>query len=196
MKSEFTGAFDGLRMDLSSKKQELSLTVDQDAREAFENLKNCKVDIIIKKHREKRSLDANAYYWTLLGKLMNVLHISRAFAHNTMLRKKGQLDQIDGKHVEIILRDDIDVDEWETMHLLPTSKVSVLDNGELYRLYLVIRGSHTYDTKEMSNLIAGLIDECRNIGIPEYEIMTPNEKEELKQKWGIDVEPKNKGIAV
>lgn len=196
MKAEFTGAFDGLRMDLSSKKQELSLTVDQDAREVFENLKDCKVDIIIKKHREKRSLDANAYYWTLLGKLAKAIQAPRPYVHNKILRGYGQLEYIDGRTVEFILRDEIDVDEWESLHLLKTSKAKVLDNGELYRVYLVLRGSHTYNTEEMSALISGLIAECRFVKIPEYEIMTPNEKEELKQKWGIDVEPKNKSIAV
>ena len=43
--------------------------MNEDARDAFQELKDCeKLDIQIKKHREKRSLDANAYYWVLITK--------------------------------------------------------------------------------------------------------------------------------
>ena len=59
---EFTGRFSDLMIDLFSKKQKIVLTVNEDAKQAFEDLRNCDlVDIVIKKHRKKRSLDANAY---------------------------------------------------------------------------------------------------------------------------------------
>lgn len=60
----FTGKLEGLKMDYVTRKQSLSLEVNEDARDAFQELKDCeKLVIQIKKYRKKRSLDANAYYW-------------------------------------------------------------------------------------------------------------------------------------
>ena len=51
----------------------------------------------------------------------------------------------------------------------------------------MLRGSHTYNTEEMSKLIDGLIAECRNVGIPDAEIASPEEKRLLKERYGVDL---------
>ena len=48
----------------------------------------------------------------------------------------------------------------------------------------MIKGSSEYDTGEMSRFIDGVISECKELGI---QTMTPDEIEELKQKWGVEV---------
>ena len=48
----------------------------------------------------------------------------------------------------------------------------------------MIKGSSDYDTAEMSQFIDGIISECKDQGI---QTMTPNEIEEMKQKWGVDI---------
>ena len=64
-------------MDYVTRKQSLSLEVNEDARDAFQELKDCeKLVIQIKKYRKKRSLDANAYYWVLITKLARRLELS------------------------------------------------------------------------------------------------------------------------
>lgn len=45
-----------------------------------------------------------------------------------------------------------------------------------------MRGSHTYNTAEMSKLIDGTVSEAKELGI---ETMTPDQIEEMKQKWGF-----------
>lgn len=51
-------------MNYATGKQTASFELNEDAREAFQDLKGCeKLTIQIKKYRKKRSLDANAYYW-------------------------------------------------------------------------------------------------------------------------------------
>lgn len=52
---------------------------------------------------------------------------------------------------------------------------------EMGHAYIVIRGSHTYDSKEMSRLINGLVQECRQQDI---ETMTPAEIEEMCKALG------------
>ena len=56
----------------------------------------------IKKFSKKRSLDANSYYWLLLGKLAKALKISLPHCHNLILRRYGTLEEFDGKPVFVI----------------------------------------------------------------------------------------------
>ena len=53
--------------------QIITLTVHADFREQFDALKDDDVDIVIKKHRQKRSLNANAYCWVLCDKIADKL---------------------------------------------------------------------------------------------------------------------------
>ena len=46
----------------------------------------------------------------------------------------------------------------------------------------MMRGSHTYDTKEMSRLIDGAVFEAQALGI---ETLPPDELERMKQQWNL-----------
>lgn len=141
-----------------------------------------RVAIKVTKYNAKRSLDANAYYWQLLTKLANVLKISNNYCHNVMLRRYGVLEEIDGKPVFLVIPDTDEAekkaDESETYHIKPTSNVREGNDGKMYRTYMLLKGSHQYDTAEMSRLISGLVDECRQCGI---ETMTPAELARLME---------------
>ena len=50
----------------------------------------------------------------------------------------------------------------------------------MYRTYVMYRGSHDYDTREMSELINGLVSECKEVGI---ETITPAELDEMMKAW-------------
>ena len=45
--------------------QIITLVTKQDCRSLFDELNDKDIDVEIKKHRKKRSLDANAYFWVL-----------------------------------------------------------------------------------------------------------------------------------
>ena len=64
-------------------------------------------DCCFKQHYEKRSLNANAYYWKLLGEFATYEKVSRVRLHNQMLRNYGQDFEIDGKIVYVTLPADI-----------------------------------------------------------------------------------------
>ena len=60
----------GRLIDISigfNRKQRITLELDCDFREAYENLKGSDIDVSIKKFRRKRSLDANAYFHVLIN---------------------------------------------------------------------------------------------------------------------------------
>ena len=189
---DFTGTFDGLSMDFGTNKQKAVLELNQDARDAFEELRNCELlDIRIKKHRKKRSLDANAYYWVLITKLARVLELSNAELHNMCLGRYGQPEIFGEKSVFVTIPDteeaEIKVHNATDYHLQPTSQVREGNDGVMYRTYRLLRGSHTYNSEEMARLIAGLIVMCKDAKIPDSEIATPDEKRILKERYGVDV---------
>lgn len=49
------------------------------------------LDVEIKKHREKRSLDANSYYWLLCSRLAEAMYVTKPYMHNRLLRRYGQI---------------------------------------------------------------------------------------------------------
>lgn len=163
----------------------------EDFRTGYEELKGYeKLSLEIKPYRKKRSLDANSYYWVLLTKLCKVLQISIPEGHNMMLCKYGQPVIIDGQLARMPLPDTEDADRKirnsMEYHLKPTSDVKTGKDGITYRTYLMLRGSSEYNTEEMTTLIGGLITDCKDAGIPESKIMTPDEKRILKERYGIE----------
>lgn len=126
-------------------------------------------DIEIKQHRERRSLDANSYYWVLITKIAKKLRISNNRDHNIMLRRYGVPEEINNQLVYLVLPDVDEAEEKalesETYHIKPTSQVKTGKDGKLYRTYIMLKGSSAYDTAEMSRLINGIVDECKEMGI-------------------------------
>lgn len=155
----------------------LTLKIDVGA-ELVEELQGADLDIDISKHRKKRSLNANAYYHLLCGKMAKRLGTSMTEVCNQMISDYGEMDKDMGA---IILRDDINWKKIEGLHLRPTGRTQTMADGKNYACYWVMRGSHTYNTKEMAHLIDGVISECKELGI---ETLTPAQLATLINAWG------------
>lgn len=131
----------------------------------------------LKEHRAKRSLNQNSYYWALLAKVAEKSSISRNRCHNEMLASYGQDEYVDDRLVYVTIPDNEKAEreamEAETYHLRPTSSVMDGNDGMIYRVWVMLRGSHTYNTAEMRRLLEGIIDEAKQLGIetlPEEEL--------------------------
>ena len=105
-----------------------------------------------------------------------------------MLSRYGYPEFIDDKIVYFILPDRVDVNKLEGVHLKATSKTQTLSNGELNRVYIVMRGSHTYNSVEMARLIEGVISEAKELGI---DTVTDQQKMEMLERWGIEYDKKH-----
>ena len=145
----------------------------------------------VKEHKEKRSLDQNAYYWKLNALLARKLHISTARLHNMMLRECAPPYIVDG-HVSMLAIPNTEaaedkILESETYHLKPTDHVIEGTKGVDYRWYRVLRGSSTFNTAEMSALLDRLIEDCKEQNI---ETLTPQELERMRAR---DYARENKG---
>ncbi len=188
----FTGNLRKPLIDCDTMRPLIIFSPNEDFSQAYEELKDCKkLSLEIKKYRHKRSLDANAYYWVLIGKLAKVLGLSNPEVHNKMLCLYGQPEIFEGKAVYMTIPDTDAAAEKVAnatdYHLQPTSQVREGNDGIMYRTYKLLRGSHTFNSEEMARLIDGLIGCCKDAGISDAEIATPDEKRLLKERYGVDI---------
>ena len=146
-------------------------------------------DLSPHKDVKKRSLSANNYFYALCTKIAEKQQISLNEVHNRMLSLYGYPEFIDDKVVYFILPDSIDVNKLEGVHLKATSRTKILDNGELNRVYIVMRGSHTFNSVEMAHLINGVISEAQDL---EIDTITVTEKDKMLEQWGKAYAQKNK----
>lgn len=110
------------------------------------------------KWREKRSLNANALLWQCIDKIADALHTDKWEVYLLMLKRYG-------KFTYVIVPDGA-VEKMKTMwrELEVIGEVDV--NGRKATQILCYYGSHTYDTKEFSRLLDGVISEMQEMGIP------------------------------
>ena len=136
----------------------------------------------LKEHKEKRSLNANAYFWVLVGKIAKATHSTNQTIHNALLRDYGQIDIQDGVAQWVVLPETYKLTESDYLLATPNKVKMQSKKGEVQGIvYIRLRGSHTYNTEEMSRLIDGTVMEAKELGI---ETLTPFQLEEMKQKWG------------
>ena len=141
----------------------------EDIKAATDNKKL--IDVEIKPHRERRSLDANAYLWVLIGKIAEVLRTDKDAVYLTMLKRYGQYTYI------IVKKEAVDkmVASWRLVEEVGQTKD---EKGVQMLAYF---GSSTYSTVEMARLIDGVVSDAKELGI---ETMTPNEIAAIKERWG------------
>ena len=102
---ESKGILKSVTKDWVSGKFQVTFEIEQDISDSIKNIQDKPLRITAKQWKEKRSLDANAYYWVLVTKLAEALHISKPRCHNLMLRRYGQNLTIDGKGAYIRIPD-------------------------------------------------------------------------------------------
>ena len=147
------------------------------AMQLVRNRKNMLYDLEVKEHRQKRSLDANAYAWVLIGKLAEAMRI-------TTLEVYRQAIQNVGGNYEIIPIKEEAVNHfkkiWEAKGLgwpcvnMGPSRIPGYRNIRAYY------GSSTYDTKQMSVLIDCLVQDCKALDI---ETLSEEKLSLLKEAW-------------
>ena len=125
----------------------------------------------IVRKRKKRSNDANALAWKLCTEIANVLRVDKESIYVDMLKEYGQSDI------------------WAASpNTRPEQHFKYYDffgkrmvNGKEVYFYTVYRGSSEYDTREMSILIDGIIEEAKALDI---DVISEREKSLLLEEWG------------
>ena len=156
--------------------QNITVTVTSDFRDAFDELKEKDIDIEIKKHTKKRSLDANAYAWVLIDKIAEKLKIKKTEVYRNAIRDIGGVSTI------ICVKDEAVNSlcygwqdhgigwQYETM----PSKIENCTNVILWY------GSSVYNSSQMGSLIDSLIQDAEDLGIP---TLNEEERNKLIEQW-------------
>ena len=138
-----------------------------------------KWDLSEHKERRKRSLDSNAYFHVLADKLRQKLGISMARCKNHLIADYGQILYLGDE--PMIYKTNAPEEYMMELETLHTKCVKVTtENGREVFFYRVYRGSHEYNTEEMSRLINGTVEECKAQGI---ETATPDEIARMQALW-------------
>ena len=166
-----------------NRKPRLLIEIDEEPGEIPEG----DIDIECKPHKEKRSLDANAYYWVLVNQIAKVLRgqgdpVSNAEIHVMLLRRYGmfEIDE-EGAAKWVVLPEGQKPPEG--VYLMETGHTVKMKNkkGDVTGIvYIRLRGSHTYNTAEMAALIDGAIEDAKVLGI---DTITPDEKAKMLAQW-------------
>lgn len=120
----------------------------------------------IKEYKEKRSLNANAYFHSLVNKLARYYNWSNEDMKIKMVLDYGTIAEKDGEVAiaEIPHNQDIQL-------FYPYAKFLETKDGK--DSYLFYKRTHELNTHEMYLLLCGVVQECRDVGIPtkeDYEI--------------------------
>lgn len=139
----------------------------RDAKKFVGEMKPRKYVAEIKEHRNRRSLDANAYAWTLIGQLAAKLSADGVVHTPEQVYRAAIMDV--GDNYEVIpIRDDA-LDRWLHIwagkglgwvcEIIGKSKIEGYTNTRCFY------GSSVYDTAQMTRLISILVDECKAVGV-------------------------------
>ena len=131
---------------------------------------------------KRRSLDANAYFHCLVGKIADSVGESKAYIKNWLLSQYGQPEIIDGEMVTIKSKvEPTKMMERDDIHLAPCGYEFDIE-GETWTIYRVMKPTHTYHSKEFSVLIDRVVEEAKGLGI---ETLSPAELERMMRAWKV-----------
>ena len=156
------------------KKTVVELQLDGNQCEQLEKLQDKDISAKFAIFREKRSLSANRYCWVLINKLAEAMELADIDVYRNHIKEMG------------IYRDiEVDADAENTLiHIWSAYGLGWFaervdfgktENKVILRLWY---GSSSYNTRQMSRFINGIVQDCTALGI---ETMTPQQIEALIQ---------------
>ena len=166
-----TGEISGISRNMDGT-WNLSFKVKDDPRQIWSKFQGTPVDVEIKKHRKKRSLDANAYCWVLIDQIAAQMRIDKAEVYREAIRGIGGVSTtvcVPDNAVEKIRQGwSKNGMGWQTE--TTKSKIPGCTNVVMYY------GSSVYDTYQMGLLIDHVVQDAKSLGI---ETLTPQEIDQM-----------------
>ena len=157
----------------------LSLTVPASITAHFDELKDKELRLELKEWKERRSLDANAYFHLLVGKIAEKIGISAEQCKvNLVLDYGAVMRDENGDKVGFKLPSSVNVN---SIYKYAKKFDTRTENGKEFDCYIIYQHTSLLDTTEMSKLIAGTVQEAQDLNI---ETRTPEELAKLLSLWG------------
>ena len=184
---EKTGKFAGLSRNLTTGETIISFTING-LDESVDAIAKCeKLTITARPYRKKRSLNANAYLWACIGEIATAMTADKWKIYLMMLKRYG-------KYTYIVLKPEA-VERMQAAWRETEIVGDISVNGEPGVQLLCYYGSSTYDSKEMSALLDGVVSEMKEMGLvppPTEEMNRAIRQMEMREKRA----QKNKGSEV
>lgn len=93
------GTIEDISIDYKTQKPKILLVLNErECLSSLEELKEDKLSIEIKKHKNKRSLDANAYMWVLISKIEKKVNVSKDIVYKDAIKNIGVYEVIPVKN--------------------------------------------------------------------------------------------------
>lgn len=169
-----TGKIVSVNRDWQTNKLNITFQIDEEPTNEINRLGLCeKLNIEVKKYRQRRSLDSNAYCWLLIQKIAEATNSDKWTVYLEMLQRYSR------EFTHIIVKEKA-VDTFRQLYRTCIDLGEVTINGQKGHQLQVYFGSSTFDTKAMSVFLNGIVSECNDLGI---DTMTPNEIARLNSLW-------------
>lgn len=156
---KFTGKVLSVGRDWQTDQLNITFTINERAAAAeIDKIKEEeKLSIEAVKYRKKRSLSANALLWACLGEIASVLRTDKWEVYLLMLKRYG-------KYTYICVKPNVvDAVKAQWRECEEVGKITL--NGQEAVQLLCYFGSSTYNTREMSVLLDGVISEMKEMGL-------------------------------
>lgn len=131
------------------------------------------VDVTIKGLKHKRSKDANAYFWEIVGQMADKLGATKEEIYFEQLKKYGQ-------SITVTVQESVDLSRAGFKYFERIQ--DGVRNGVKFVAYRVFIGSSQYNTKEMSVLIDGTVQDAKDLGIQTELFFIPEPESDPAQQ--------------
>lgn len=150
--------------------------ITEDDINSFYNAKNgLKLDIT--QWREKRSLNANGYAWTLMDKIADKIKSTKEDVYREIIKRVGVFEVLPIKEIAV----NSFIRRWQSKGLgWVCDNLGACKTLKGYVNIIAYYGTSTYDTKEMARFIDEVVNEAKSQGI---QTETPEQIENLKSLW-------------
>ena len=171
---EFKGHLVGATRNLTTGKYNITFELDEGNIKDLDRLSgNKELMVQAKVHRNKRSLDSNAYAWVLMQKIAEATGLDKWDVYLNCLQRYSRA------FTHVIVKPNA-IDRLKELYRVCIDLGEVTVNGKTGHQLQVYFGSSTFDTKEMSVFIDGIVSECKDL---EIELLPPSEIERMKKEW-------------
>ena len=171
---EFTGELKGIVRDWNTNQFNITLSINENfAINEIDKLKDDKLAVKIVKYRQKRSIDSNAYAWVLMQKIAEAVGSDKWAVYLECLQNYSR------SFTHVIVKPEA-IDKMKELYRTCVDLGEISVNGMTGHQLQVFYGSSTFNTKEMSVFIDGIVSECKELGI---ETLPEEELERMKAQW-------------
>lgn len=168
------GTLEEYTSNFNENTSKIVLTINSNDISTLEKLRGLKLNIELKEYKQNRSLNANAYFHVLCNEIAKKLSADNEetkthlnCSYGTLARDKN------GKILGCKVPIGTDMKEFYRYSQYYKSE----ENCDCYLFY---KETHTLNSKEMSDLINGTIQEALNLGI---EVKPKEEIESMLKEW-------------